>query len=37
LSELALEMLFPADDKTIEIVKDMLRESNAPAGMKVAG
>ena len=25
LSELALEMLFPADDKTIEIVKDMVR------------
>ena len=37
LSELALEMLFPADDKTIEIVKDMVRESNAPAGMKAAG
>jgi transcriptional regulator with XRE-family HTH domain len=37
LSELALEMLFPADDKTIEIVKEMVRESNAPAGMKAAG
>jgi transcriptional regulator with XRE-family HTH domain len=36
LSELALEMLFPADDKTIEIVKDMVRESNAPAAMKAA-
>jgi hypothetical protein len=37
LAELALEMLFPADDKTVEIVKDMVRESNAPAGMKAAG
>jgi transcriptional regulator with XRE-family HTH domain len=36
LSELALEMLFPADDKTIEIVNDMVRESNAPAAMKAA-
>jgi transcriptional regulator with XRE-family HTH domain len=37
LSELALEMLFPADDKTVEIVKEMVRESNAPAGIKAAG
>jgi hypothetical protein len=36
LSELALEMLFPADDKTIEIVKAMVRESTAPARMKAA-
>ena len=36
LAELALEMLFPADDKTIEIVKDMVHESNAPAGMEAA-
>jgi transcriptional regulator with XRE-family HTH domain len=36
LSELALEMLFPADDKTIQIVNDMVRESNAPARMKAA-
>lgn len=37
LSELALEMLFPADDQTIEIVKEMVRESNAAAQMKAAG
>ena len=36
LSELALEMLFPTDDKTVEIVKAMVRESNAPAAMKAA-
>lgn len=37
LAELALEMLFPADDQTIEIVKEMVRESNAAAQMKAAG
>ncbi len=37
LAELALEMLFPADDQTIEIVKEMVRESNAATGMKAAG
>jgi hypothetical protein len=36
LSELALEMLFPADDKTVEIVKAMVRESNAPTAMQAA-
>jgi transcriptional regulator with XRE-family HTH domain len=36
LAELALEMLFPADDKTVEIVQDMVRETNAPAGMAAA-
>jgi transcriptional regulator with XRE-family HTH domain len=36
LSELALEMLFPADDRTVEIVNAMVRESNAPAAMKAA-
>jgi transcriptional regulator with XRE-family HTH domain len=36
LSELALEMLFPADDKTIEIVQDMVRETNTPARVEAA-
>jgi transcriptional regulator with XRE-family HTH domain len=31
LSELALEMLFPADDQTVEIVKKMLEEQTALA------
>jgi hypothetical protein len=31
LSELALEMLFPADDETIEIVKRMVQEQVAQA------
>jgi hypothetical protein len=26
LAELALEMLFPADDRTVEIVRSMVRE-----------
>jgi hypothetical protein len=36
LAELALEMLFPADGQTVEIVTDMVRESNAPVRMKAA-
>jgi transcriptional regulator with XRE-family HTH domain len=32
LAELALEMLFPADDKTIEIVGTMVRETNMVEG-----
>ena len=31
LSELALEMLFPADDQTVEIVKQMVEEKSADA------
>jgi hypothetical protein len=31
LSELALELLFPADDQTVEIVKKMLAEQTALA------
>jgi transcriptional regulator with XRE-family HTH domain len=31
LAELALEMLFPADSQTIEIVKNMIQEQLAPA------
>ena len=31
LAELALEMLFPADSQTIEIVKNMVQEQPAPA------
>ena len=31
LAELALEMLFPADSQTIEIVKNMVQEQLAPA------
>ena len=32
LSELALEMLFPADSETIEIVNKMIAEPNSPSG-----
>ena len=31
LAELALEMLFPADSQTVEIVKNMVQEQLAPA------
>ncbi len=31
LSELGLEMLFPADDRTAEIAKAMVAERSAPA------
>jgi hypothetical protein len=31
LSELALEMLFPADDQTAGITKAMVREQGVPA------
>jgi hypothetical protein len=31
LSELALEMLFPADDETVRIAKAMVEEKRAPA------
>ncbi|MBN8938348.1 MAG: helix-turn-helix transcriptional regulator [Rhizobiales bacterium] len=36
LSELALEMLFPADEGTVEIVRTMVAESAAAAGNDVA-
>ena len=36
LAELALEMLFPADAKTIEIVKNMVHETNATKEMETA-
>ena len=34
LAELALEMLFPADDKTVEIVEDMVRETSMRERLK---
>jgi transcriptional regulator with XRE-family HTH domain len=34
LAELALEMLFPADDRTVEVVKSMVRETNATNAME---